>query len=113
MRSRDGKDKSRKASRGLQGKMREAFQRRLTADTYFPEAQALAEFIICAERDGLDILCQCEYGQSRSAACAAAIKEYFFGNGITVFADYRYYPNQLVFNKVYDALRRVGNEIGK
>ena len=85
----------------------------LTADTYFPEAQALAEFIICAERDGLDILCQCEYGQSRSAACAAAIKEYFFGNGITVFADYRYYPNQLVFNKVYDALRRVGNEIGK
>ena len=76
----------------------------LTYDTYFPEAQALAAFIRKANADGNDILCQCEYGQSRSAACAAAILEYFHLKGITIFADYRYYPNQLVFHKVYDAL---------
>ena len=76
----------------------------LTYDTYFLEAQALAAFIRKANDDGNDILCQCEYGQSRSAACAAAIFEYFHQRGITIFADYRYYPNQLVFNKLYDAL---------
>lgn len=76
----------------------------LTYDTYFPEAQALAAFIRKANADGNDILCQCEYGQSRSAACAAAILECFHQRGITIFADYRYYPNQLVFNKLYDAL---------
>ena len=77
----------------------------LTYETYLTEAQALAEFIKRAYADGLDFICQCEYGQSRSAACAAAIKEYFEGDGISIFADYRYYPNQLVFNKVLDALK--------
>ena len=77
----------------------------LTFESYFPEAKELARFIKKAVRDGLDIICQCEYGQSRSAACAAAIKEYFDGNGIEIFADYRYYPNQLIFNKLLEALR--------
>ena len=76
----------------------------LTFETYLPEAESLADFILQAERDGLNIICQCEYGQSRSAACAAAILEFFCGNGIKVFADYRYYPNQLIFNKVLSAL---------
>ena len=40
----------------------------------------------------------------RSAACAAAIREHFYGDGIEVFADYRYYPNQLVYNKLKAAL---------
>ena len=69
----------------------------LDYDTYMPEADALAAFICQARSDGLDILCQCEYGQSRSAACAAAILEYFNGTGTSVFADYRYYPNQVVY----------------
>ena len=77
----------------------------LTFETYLPEAGELAKFIKDAVRDGLDIICQCEYGQSRSAACAAAIKEYFEHSGITVFADYRYYPNQMIFNKMLDALK--------
>ena len=77
----------------------------LTYETYFPEVNQLADFVLNAERQGLDIICQCEYGQSRSAACAAAIMEYFYGTGIKIFADYRYYPNQLIFNKVYDALK--------
>ena len=76
----------------------------LTVDTYFPEADELAEFIYKAKEDGLDIICQCEYGQSRSAGCAAAILEHFDGRGIDVFVDYRYYPNQLVYHKVFDAL---------
>ncbi len=76
----------------------------LTEATYFPESQALAAFICTAKNAGMNILCQCEYGQSRSAACAAAILEYFCKSGITIFADYRYYPNQLVYHKVYDAL---------
>lgn len=79
----------------------------LTFETYFPEADAMAKFIKAAALDGLDIICQCEYGQSRSAACAAAIREYFFSDGITIFADYRYYPNQLIFNKVLDALHKL------
>ena len=85
----------------------------LTLDTYFPEAQALAAFIRKANADGNDILCQCEYGQSRSAACAAAILEYYHRTGITIFADYRYYPNQLVFNKLYDALCGKNNSLKK
>lgn len=76
----------------------------LTYEAYFPEAGALAQFILAAVRDGLDILCQCEYGQSRSAACAAAILEHFCHTGISVFADYRYYPNRMVYHKIKDAL---------
>lgn len=77
----------------------------LTYDTYFPEADSLAEFIERAVDDSLNIICQCEYGQSRSAACAAAILEYYFYSGIDVFSDYRYYPNQLIYNKVLNALK--------
>ena len=80
----------------------------LSFETYFPEADELAKFIIAAVREGLPIICQCEYGQSRSAACAAAIKEYFEKSGIDIFADYRYYPNQLIFNKLLCALRKRG-----
>jgi hypothetical protein len=78
----------------------------LDEKSYFPEADALAEFIYRAKEDGLNIICQCEYGQSRSAACAAAILEHFSRRGIDIFADYRYYPNQLVYHKIMDALGR-------
>ncbi|MBR1662997.1 MAG: hypothetical protein IJ696_01565 [Ruminococcus sp.] len=61
-------------------------------------------FIISAYTQGKNIICRCEYGQSRSAGCAAAILEYFCRNGISVFADYKYYPNQVVYHKIYDAL---------
>lgn len=79
-------------------------------ETYFPEAKDLAQYIIESVSNGYDIICQCEYGQSRSAACAAAIKEYYDKSGIEVFADYRYYPNQLVFNKLLCALKMEGTE---
>lgn len=78
----------------------------LNYETYFPEADRLGEFIYRAKNDGLDIICQCEYGESRSSGCAAAILEYFFKTGISVFADYRYYPNQVVYHKVFEALEK-------
>lgn len=78
-----------------------------TYDTYFPEADKMAAFIVNAYMGQKNIICQCEYGQSRSAGCAAAILEYFYGNGISVFSNYTYYPNQVVFHKVYDALVRI------
>lgn len=77
----------------------------LTYETYFPEADSVAEFIYDAKNDGMDIICQCEYGESRSSACAAAILEHFYKNGISIFTDYRYYPNQVVYHKVFDALK--------
>ena len=77
-----------------------------TYDSYLAEADALAEFIYKAYAQGMDIICQCDYGQSRSAACAAAILQHFYQRGIDVFADYRYYPNQLVYHKIYDALEK-------
>ena len=78
----------------------------LTFESYLPEAGAIANFVLSAIDDGLDMICQCEYGQSRSSACAAAILQHFEKRGIDIFADYRYYPNQLVYHKIFDALER-------
>ena len=78
-----------------------------TYKTYLAEADELAKFIDKAKENGLDIICQCDYGQSRSAACAAAILQHFEGRGIDIFADYRYYSNQLVYHKVFDALEKL------
>lgn len=59
-------------------------------------------------KDKTDILiCQCEYGESRSAACAAAISEYSEGRGKDIFSNERYYPNKLVFKKVLEALNQL------
>lgn len=77
-----------------------------TYDTYFPEADDIAAFIYKAYSRGLNIICQCEYGQSRSAGCAAAILEHFYDNGISIFANYDYYPNQVVYHKIFDALEK-------
>lgn len=79
----------------------------LDYSSFFPEANDLAKFIKQAYNDGYDIICQCDYGQSRSAGCAAAIREYYYKDGIKIFKDYRYYPNQLIFNKVYKALKKI------
>lgn len=81
----------------------------LTYDTYFSEAKEIAEFVYKAKEKGFDIICQCQcqYGQSRSAGCAAAILEHFYKTGISIFADYKYYPNQLIFNKMYEALEKI------
>ena len=73
-------------------------------DTFFPEANQTAEFIIDCYNRGLNIICQCEYGQGRSAGCAAAIREHYYHNGISVFSDYGCYPNLLIYHKILNAL---------
>lgn len=69
-----------------------------------PEAPKIAEFIDTNLKKNRNIICQCDYGVSRSAGLAAAIMEHYKHEGIKVFADYRYTPNQFVFNKVLAAL---------
>jgi len=67
------------------------------------QARQITAFIL--QHSDTDVLiCQCRYGQSRSAGCAAAVAEYFYGNGIDIFADDRFYPNKLVYKKVVRAL---------
>lgn len=52
-------------------------------------------------KDSVDVLiCQCEHGQSRSAAIAAAIKEFEVGAGIDIFSNDMYYPNKSVYRKL-------------
>lgn len=76
----------------------------LNYDSYMPDTASLAQFIKSAVDDDFDIICQCDYGQSRSAACAAAILEYY---------EIRYYhlcglsilSQSACFNKVLNALR--------
>ena len=86
----------------------EITQRYGSADFYFQKADTVARFIVDAVKKGRKIICQCEMGMSRSAACAAAILEYFCGSGISIFADKRYSPNRVVFQKLYSALCRDG-----
>ena len=72
------------------------------------QAQSIAEFVFSCRDEIRVLVCQCTFGQSRSAAVAAAVAEYFNGNGIKIFADDRYCPNKNVFRKVFKALQRTG-----
>ena len=69
------------------------------------QAKEIAEFYHRISKTTRRIICQCEHGQGRSAAIAAAIQEYTEGNGIDIFADDRYFPNKVVFRKVLKALK--------
>ena len=68
------------------------------------QAKEIADFFLTVVNDVEVIICQCEHGQSRSAAVAAALLEYMTHNGIQIFADDLYFPNKVVFRKVYEAL---------
>lgn len=69
------------------------------------QAQEIANFCLRVLDKVEIIICQCEHGQSRSAAVAAAIIEFTTNNGIEIFANDLYYPNKVVFRKVYGALK--------
>jgi predicted protein tyrosine phosphatase len=74
------------------------------------QAEKIAEFILPI-KDKIELLiCQCEYGVSRSSGCAAAISEYFYGNGIDIFADFKYTPNKLVYHRTIKALKKIGRQ---
>ena len=78
------------------------------------QANQIADFVYRYWESCGTLLCQCHYGQSRSAAVAAAIKEHFYHNGIEIFADEkeRYCPNVYVFRLTLRALRNREAECG-
>ncbi len=67
-------------------------------------AMRAAAFILQFAEETDIFICQCEFGQSRSAAFAAAIAEYCNGDGARIFSDRRYAPNPFVYEKVLAAL---------
>lgn len=74
--------------------------------TELPEADKIAEFVYSAKTKEMQIICQCEAGQNRSAGCAAAILEHFSQLGDSVFNDDRYQPDEMVYYAVLNALER-------
>ena len=72
------------------------------------QAEDMATFYFSICENVECIICQCEHGQSRSAAVAAAIMEFRNRRGIKVFADDRYYPNKVVFRKLLAELKNRG-----
>lgn len=70
------------------------------------QARQIAAFYHSVRDNAEVLICQCEHGQSRSAAIAAAILEYKCRAGIKVFADDKYYPNKFIFKKVLKAIGR-------
>lgn len=79
-------------------------------DTFLPEAADIARLVKYAVQKKDSIICQCEYGESRSAGCAAAILEFYENSGIDIFTDYKRMPSQLIYHKVYDALVTLSKE---
>ena len=71
-----------------------------------PEAHAIAVFVDQKIKEHKDIICQCDYGISRSAGLAAILERYAH-RGIDVFSNYKYNPNQIVFNKVFEKLKKL------
>ena len=79
-------------------------------DKVLPQAKKIAIYVKEKIKEGKNIICQCDYGVSRSAGLAAAIYEWLDGKGIEIFADYRYSPNRFVFNKVLKELIGLGHQ---
>ena len=77
------------------------------------QAKQIAEFYHNIHDKVDTLICQCEHGQSRSAAIASAIMEYRNGNGIDIFVDDKYYPNKTIFKKVFKQLREEFKMNGK
>lgn len=77
-----------------------------TESSYFKEVDEVAKFIYKAHNDGFDFACQCQFGFSRSAACAAAILEHFEGKGEEIFSSENYLPNIIVYEKLLNALNK-------
>ncbi|MBQ6554602.1 MAG: hypothetical protein IJR45_03065 [Firmicutes bacterium] len=74
----------------------------------FPQAAEVAQFFYDSiNLEYAPLICQCEYGESRSAGCAAAIMQYFDQDALKIFTDYFYYPNKLIYHNLLEALRHV------
>ena len=69
------------------------------------QAIQIAEFYHSCKDKVNTLICQCEHGQSRSAAVAAAVMEFRSRKGVLIFSHDKYYPNKVVFRKVFEALK--------
>lgn len=68
------------------------------------QAEQISDFFFSVKDKAELFICQCEHGQSRSAAVAAALLEYISKSGIMIFSNDDYYPNKMVLKKVYQYL---------
>ena len=75
-------------------------------DELVSQAKEIANFVMNIKDKAEFIICQCEHGQSRSAAVAAAILEFKSRKGIDIFSNDRYYPNKVVFRKTLKSLKK-------
>lgn len=67
------------------------------------QGEQIAQFVSDNLVNMRHLICQCEMGQSRSAAVAAAIIDHHSGVPCGIFDDARYWPNRLVYHTVLDA----------
>ncbi len=74
-------------------------------------AQTLADFLARVLPQTAVLMCQCEYGQSRSAAVAAAVLSYRGKDPGVIFDDIRYCPNTYVYETLLGALRAGSPEL--
>ena len=79
----------------------------------FNEMDVLAHFIFYAKATRLKIICVCETGLSESAGCAAAIRQFYNGDGIEVFANYHYFPDKQIYQDVFNALIEESSKLGE
>lgn len=70
------------------------------------QAAEIAAFVKSILGSAEVLICQCDYGISRSAGVAAAVKQFLTGDGNKIFEDKCYEPNKLVYRKVFEALER-------
>ena len=72
--------------------------------SFFADVEDAARWVDTQIKAKRKILCQCEYGVSRSAGAAAAILEKYHYDGITIFSNYDYSPNRLIYHRLLTAL---------
>ncbi len=64
------------------------------------QAKTIVDFYNEVHERAYVLICQCEHGESRSAAIAAAIMEHRYKKGIDIFADERFCPNKSIYKKI-------------
>jgi hypothetical protein len=74
------------------------------AEVWFSQAKSMADFIDEWHKKGYHFICESVYADSRSSAVAAAILEHYEGQGIDIFSDFRYRPNQMIYLTLMKAL---------
>lgn len=76
------------------------------------QAEEIADFVLQNRKKVQRYIVHCEFGQSRSAGVAAAIRTYFEGNDGGIFRSRRYAPNRTCYHYVLNALRKRGKMPG-